>query len=213
MDVPGGDLLLSNQPQAPDANRRTRSSCKMRGIVELVGFFVGTPNGSSLLSISLKREETILDLAQLFCQSGEHLVYLLVLWAPILVEWSVSGAKLAQMLFGWCWRHIYRVVAWCWEPVRMSAVSSGPSDARKARMQRQQGRSARRVEGQIVDVPVIEVVKLAAQERIKELVVDVPVPQISQQTEEVVKLVLRVPDMKEPLLQVFSQDVSILSGT
>ena len=90
--------------------------------------------------------------------------YLLVLWAPFLVEWSGSGAKLAQ-------RRILRVVAWCREPVRMSSLSSGSLAARKARGQRQrdrrlQGRSARRVEGHIVHVQVFDMVKW--QERVRE---------------------------------------------
>ena len=89
------------------------------------------------------------------------LVYLLVLWAPFLAELIRSVAKLAQRLGGWCWRRILREVAWCGEPVRRSSLSSGSLDAPKARGQRQrdrrlQGRSARRFEGHVVDVPVIE---------------------------------------------------------
>ena len=40
------------------------------------------------------------------------LVYVLVLWALFPVEWSGSGAQLAQMLGRWCWRRIFRVVVW-----------------------------------------------------------------------------------------------------
>ena len=83
------------------------------------------------------------------------LVYLMVLWAPLLAEWSGSGARLTRRLGGWCWRRR--------EPVRRGSLSSGSLDARKARGQRQ-----RRVEGHVVDVPFFEVMKRDQQERVQE---------------------------------------------
>ena len=87
---------------------------------------------------------------------GLVLAFLYVV-AHFLLEWKFV-VKLVRRLGMWCLGRIYRVDAWCREPVRMSGLPSGTLVAREARGQRQRDRRlhkrlVRRVEEQIVDVP------------------------------------------------------------